>query len=87
MAVVWEGNAEFNQNLSDERLARSFYVPSGALGWSVLVFVVCACTCIVFLVIRRYAVGGELGGGTVGRTCSCIFLVSLWFVYITASIL
>ena len=77
----------YNANLSDPELLREYYVPSGALGWSVLVFVVCALTCIVFLLIRRYAVGGELGGGTFGRTASCVFLVSLWFLYITMSIL
>ena len=41
----------------------------------------------MFLLIRRYVVGGELGGGPVGRWLSCIFLVGLWFVYIIMSIL
>ena len=77
----------FNQNLANEELRRRYYVPGGALGWSVLVFVVCAITCIIFLMIRRYTVGGELGGGAVGRWASCVFLVGLWFLYIGMSIL
>jgi len=89
VAVVWEGQMSYNTNLGPDQqdLIRNYYVPSGALGWSVLVFVGCALTCIVFLMVRRYTVGGELGGGQVGRTASCVFLVFLWLVYITMSIL
>jgi solute carrier family 8 (sodium/calcium exchanger) len=41
---------------------KPYYVPADALGFSVVVFVVCAVTCIVTLVVRRQVVKGELGG-------------------------
>lgn len=64
-----------------------YYVPAGSLGFSVVVFVVCAVTCVIYLLIRRWKVGGELGGGKNGRTFSLVFLVFLWLVYIMMSIL
>lgn len=39
-----------------------YYVPAGALGFSVVIFTCLAITCIAFIVARRYIVGGELGG-------------------------
>ena len=40
----------------------NYFVPAESLGFSVVVFVICAIICIFFLVARRYIVGGELGG-------------------------
>lgn len=62
-------------------------MPAGSLGFSVSVFIIVACVCIVSLLIRRWKVGGELGGSQVGRTFSAIFFVSLWFIYVIFSIL
>ena len=62
---------------------RGYYVKSDSLGFSVVVFLVCAIICIVFLMIRRYVVTGELGGETFGRVGSMVFLIGLWGVYIT----
>jgi len=64
-----------------------YYVPAGALGFSVILFTTLAVTCIFFLIGRRYVVGGELGGTKFGRTGSCAFLVFLWIIYITLSTL
>jgi solute carrier family 8 (sodium/calcium exchanger) len=64
-----------------------YYVPAGALGFSVGLFTVLACTCIAFLIGRRYVVGGELGGSKFGRNMSCAFLCGLWTIYIIASTL
>ena len=64
-----------------------YYVPAGSLGFSVVVFIVVACTCVVILMIRRKVVGGELGGTGSGRLISCIALCSLWMIYILMSIL
>lgn len=64
-----------------------YYVPAGSLGFSVVVFICVACTCVVILLIRRAVVKGELGGSSFGRTFSCLALCSLWFVYITMSTL
>lgn len=64
-----------------------YFVPAGSLGFSVSLFVVCAILCIITLVIRRFKVGGELGGSQFGRSLSAGFLVFLWFIYIIMSIL
>jgi len=64
-----------------------YFVPAGSLGFSVVVFIVCALLCVATLLIRRAKVGGELGGSKNGRTGSLIFLVCLWLVYIIMSIL
>jgi hypothetical protein len=62
-----------------------YYIEAGSLGFSVIVFTVLAIICIIFIVARRYIVGGELGGKKFGRTWSCVFLCSLWIIYITLS--
>ena len=64
-----------------------YFVPAGSLGFSVVVFIVCALMCIATLLIRRCKVGGELGGQKNGRTASLIFLCSLWLIYIVMSIM
>lgn len=64
-----------------------YYVPAGSLGFSVVVFIICAVLCIICLLFRRFKIGGELGGSRNGRTVSLIFLSSLWFIYIIMSIL
>ena len=64
-----------------------YFVFAGSLGFSVAVFCTVAICCVIFLVIRRKVVGGELGGSPGGRLGSCIFLVSLWCIYILMSIL
>lgn len=66
---------------------RYYYVPADNLGFSVIVFLVCACVCVVVLLIRRVKVGGELGGSNSGRTFSCMILCFLWVIYIFMSIL
>jgi len=47
-----------------------YYVPAGSLGFSVVVFVICALLCIITLLVRRCACGGELGGSAAGRAAS-----------------
>lgn len=64
-----------------------YYVPAGSLGFSVVVFVACAVSCVICLLVRRSVVKGELGGSNTGRMGSLVFLVFLWFVYIILSIL
>lgn len=83
IAAVWERNTpkDIKGYTSDK-----YFVPSATLGFSVLVFVVCAITAIIILLIRRAVVGGELGGEKFGRTLSASLLVGLWMIYITMSI-
>jgi hypothetical protein len=38
-------------------------------------------------VARRFIVKGELGGSDAGRLGSCVFLCSLWGIYLVMSIL
>jgi len=65
-----------------------YFVPAGSLGFSVVVFVACAVVCVITLLVRRWKVGGELGGASAaGRNGSAAFLCSLWLVYVTMSIL
>ena len=64
-----------------------YQVPAGALGFSVVVFIACAVLCVVVLLARRAIVGGELGGGQLGRSVSAGFLCSLWFIYVIMSAL
>lgn len=66
---------------------KDYYVPAGSLGFSVVVFIICACMCVVCLLVRRWKVGGELGGEKNGRMGSAIFLIFLWMVYIGMSII
>ena len=61
-------------------------MPAATLGFSVLIFVICAIIGIIILLIRRFVVGGELGGSKTGRMISAACLVSLWMVYIMMSI-
>lgn len=65
----------------------NYFVPAGSLGFSVVVFIICAVLCVICLLVRRWKVGGELGGGSAGRIGSATFLCFLWLVYILMSIL
>lgn len=97
LAVLWEGGTtagdkgynpvKFGQANNLSWSNGNYYVPAGSLGFSVAVFVICAVLCVITLVFRRYAVGGELGGSETGRAISALFLISLWFLYIIMSIL
>jgi len=62
-----------------------FAVIAGDLGFSVIVFSICACTTIGILQARRKLVGGELGGPNPARNGSSVVLVCLWFVYVALS--
>ena len=84
IATLWENGTD---TATKGYESSTYFVPASSLGFSVVVFCVCAIICIIFLVIRRFTVGGELGGGQTGRMGSAIFLISLWMFYIIMSIL
>lgn len=80
----------YNQNTSNEvRLiffqGVSFEVPAGSLGFSVVVFTICAIVTLILIVVRRF-VGvfgnAELGGPKTPKMISGIFMISLWLVYV-----
>ena len=64
----------------------AFVVRGGDLGFSVVVFTLCAITTIGLILVRRRC-GGELGGNTAFARASAALLVLLWFVYVTLSAL
>lgn len=73
--------------MSNGREQGYYFVPAGSLGFSVVVFIVCALAAVICLLIRRKVVGGELGGSENGRKGSLAFLCFLWGLYILLSIL
>lgn len=83
LGLPWVIATIYEQAVNGER----YYVPAGSLGFSVVVFIICAVCCVACLLVRRAVVGGELGGGKNGRMLSLCFLCFLWLVYITMSIL
>ncbi|EGD82799.1 Na+/Ca2+ exchanger NCX3 isoform [Salpingoeca rosetta] len=60
-----------------------FWVPSGDLAFSVIIFSLCCIICLGTLVVRRYTVGAELGGAYAKPTAA-LFL-TLWLMYILLS--
>jgi len=62
-----------------------YVYPAGDLVFSVLVFFIFAILCILLLVYRRSACGGELGGNKTMAYASSTFLALSWFVYILIS--
>ena len=66
---------------------RGYYVAAGPLGFSVVVFLICAVICIITLMLRRIFIGAELGGPKCSRVTSMVWLMLLWAIYITMCIL
>lgn len=65
-----------------------FVVPAGALGFSVLIFCLCAVVCISILILRRVVkpiAGAELGGPWITRIPTSLIFISLWVFYILLS--
>lgn len=60
--------------------------PAKGLDLSVALFLVVSLIGITILILRRFFVGGELGGGSTGRYVSAAIFMILWFVYVTISI-
>ena len=65
-------------------------MPAGSLGFSVIVYAVCAMIAIGLLLARHYLpVFGkaELGGPKVPKIISGIVLIALWVIYVLLSAL
>jgi len=77
--------ADVQKWMLDNPNSAAFVVPGGDLGLSVIVFAVCAVTCIGCLAGRRVLFGGELGGPAGPRTATSVFFVMLWVIYVTVS--
>ncbi|XP_071488662.1 sodium/calcium exchanger 3-like, partial [Diadema antillarum] len=59
-----------------------FRVGTENLDLSVILFTSVGMVCIVLLIVRRFVLGGELGGKKLTKYLTGWFLVLLWFVYI-----
>ncbi|KAL8565554.1 hypothetical protein ACOMHN_049530 [Nucella lapillus] len=66
---------------------KDFEVPTGSLGFSVVLFTTCACIAIALFILRRFVAGAELGGPTVLKYISAAILVFLWVLYVLLSAL
>jgi len=64
-----------------------YETPAGDLAYSVTVFTTCSVICFITLAIRRSVIGGELGGPRGSAYGSMVFLISLWLIYVTLSII
>ncbi|XP_075678295.1 LOW QUALITY PROTEIN: sodium/calcium exchanger 1-like [Dermatophagoides pteronyssinus] len=64
-----------------------FQVEPGSLGFSVLLYCICAFICAAVLMIRRAYLGGELGGPTIPKITTVSFFVFLWLFYLVMSTL
>jgi len=64
-----------------------FVVPSGSLGFSVIIFTICALAALLSLTIRRQLYGFELGGPALPAYITSAFFIFLWLFYVGMSIL
>jgi len=58
---------------------------AGSLGFSVVLFCICAICCIITLYIRRFIFGYELGGTSFTRNITGVFFIGLWMIYVVVS--
>eukprot|EP00038_Savillea_parva_P031373 m.85770 g.85770 ORF g.85770 m.85770 type:complete len:815 (+) comp9642_c0_seq1:281-2725(+) len=65
-----------------ESNGRHFTVKSGALAFSVVLFTIFAIVWFVVLTLRRYLVGGELGGTGIVKWATIALFCAMWFVFI-----
>jgi len=66
---------------------RDYFVKTGALGFSVALFLATSVVCFSILVLRRWKLKGELGGPALTKWLSAGILVLLWVFYILMSTL
>lgn len=92
-AIFWNGegaSTKWKETYASETVVDKypdggFVVIAGDLGFSVIVFTICAITAIGVLELRRKVVGGELGGNDGIKKGSAALLVTLWFTYVAMS--
>ena len=66
---------------------KEYVTPAGNVAFSVIVFLICTFWAMVVLCARRKYIKGELGGPKTSAIASCLFLVFLWILYATLSII
>lgn len=61
----------------------AFVVQKGKLGPSLVLYVVLSLLAMGFISVRRYVLGGEIGGNSgLMNALSAVFMVSLWIIYL-----
>jgi len=89
-AIYWRGTGRspaWREQYQDFTEGRGkFVVIGGNLGFSVIVFCICAVCCLTILYGRRRVYGGELGGPKNVQLLTSAMLVSLWLVYVGFSV-
>jgi len=82
----WRRRYAHIPGLLDEYPNGAFVVEGGSLGFSVVVFTICASLTIVVILARRVCLNGaELGGSKPMAYASAALLVGLWLLYIVLS--
>mmetsp|Transcript_124833 Transcript_124833/g.216332 ORF Transcript_124833/g.216332 Transcript_124833/m.216332 type:complete len:1112 (-) Transcript_124833:138-3473(-) len=91
-SIYWLGREEslewqdrYPEVAERRKNAPTFVVPSGNLGFSVLVFTCCSITALVIVNLRRRWIGAELGGPFRLKCVSAVALVSFWWGFIILS--
>merc|ERR1719181_682166 len=91
MATIAHSSSSFKSDavLSKGKIVQfkesAYPMIAGSLGFSVVLFCICAITCISCLYIRRFTFGYELGGTAVPRKITGLFFISLWMIYVVVS--
>lgn len=83
---TWHGKT-FEELYLTRYPSGGFIVPAASLGFSVVLFTVCALVAIAVLMVRRVAYGGELGGPKFAQLRDGGILAVMWVVFIVAAIL
>lgn len=81
LGLPWVISAHYNASA----LSQNYQVPSGDLGFSVMLFLITSITCFIVLIGRRIFIGGELGGHPTTKYISCTLLICLWLIYVIFS--
>jgi len=82
LATVINTSAGFTPNKTKGNKG-DYPMISGSLGFSVIIFAICAITCIATIYLRRYTLGYELGGKY--KNVTGAFFCTLWLVYVMIS--
>ena len=77
LGLPWVISAHYNNS----KLGQDYEMQPGKVSFSVMLFLITSIVCFTILIIRRVAVGGELGGPAFTKWASFFILVSLWVVY------
>jgi len=63
----------------------TYEVPAGDLSFGVAIYLVTAVITLSVLMLRRFKVGGELGGPTSLKYGTASLFLMLWFIYVLLS--